>query len=502
MSFTAVHIPDFPVAALLRSRNDLRTQPVVILEGTPPLEKVISLNTPARTFGVELGMSKVQAQAGCIGVFRNRELREETTAFQAVVAVTDRFSPRVEAIAAPHNAYAEGPRLDALLLIDSRGTGTLFGTIDSYANRLHAELNDASFAAKIGAAPNAEAALLLARSTQSVVCADAKNLRQLLAPLSVAHLPCDPNLLAKINRWGVQTLGQLSQFDEADLISRVGQQGKRLLQFTRGEAEHLLVPEEPAFTLSEFKELEYPLADREQLLFELSPMLVEIMRKAVHHAYALRSIKLTLQVEKLPDHVILIRPALPTQNRDQLLKLLNLDLQTHPPEAEVNAIGLDAEATQPLIAQRGLFQSQFPDPEKLDLLMARLRSTVGEHNVGSPVPANSHRPDAFTMAVFRPEHATRKPEQRLFPRNALRVFRPPQSISIRLTNDAPSLFFLNGTKFQVAQSAGPWHSDGSWWDGNKWDCDFWDVLTTEPVRAFRLCHKQATKVWFAVGVYD
>jgi hypothetical protein len=49
-----------------------------------------------------------------------------------------------------------------------------------------------------------------------------------------------------------------------------------------------------------------------------------------------------------------------------------------------------------------LFQAQFPEPDKLELLLARLRSIAGPGDVGSPELLNSHGDDAFAMNPFRP----------------------------------------------------------------------------------------------------
>ena len=499
MSFAAIHIPEFPVAAWQRIFPELRSQACAVLEGVPPQEKVVSRCGKARAAGVEHGMSKVQAEAGCTAVFRSRQMEEEKAAFALAVEVTERFSPRVEAIASPLNAYAEAHRLAVVLLIDSSGTITLFGSAESYARRLYQELRAAGFPAGIGAAPNAEAALLLARSTEKIVCADRDGVRGKLARLPVSLLPCEARTLAVLSRWGIRTLGELAALPETALVSRLGQQGRRLQLLARGEADHLLVPEEAEFRLSETTTLDSPLELLDSLLFVLSPMLEAILRKVMDRAYAVRSVRLTLLLEKAEPHAIAVRPATPTQNRELLLKLLNLELQAHPPQAGIVSVTLDAEPTQPQTAQRGLFQAQFPDPDKLELLLARLRSIVGEDNVGSPQLQNSHGPDSFTVLPFRPSlHATTERDP-LPSRLAVRIFRPPQPVRVTCSSDQPRSVDWQGSRLAITSCAGPWHSSGSWWDGKA--C-LWDVVTAEPLQALRLWQDHASKSWFVVGLYD
>ncbi len=59
--FACIYIPDFPVAAIVRSEPLLRESPVAVLEGKPPLVRVVALNEKARCLGMEAGMTKLQA---------------------------------------------------------------------------------------------------------------------------------------------------------------------------------------------------------------------------------------------------------------------------------------------------------------------------------------------------------------------------------------------------------------------------------------------------------
>ena len=502
MSFAAVHIPEFPISAWLSRAPHLKARPLVLLRGTPPQEAVTSLNAVAETSGISHGMSKVQAEAACAACFRSRDMEEERTAFAKVLEIADCFSPRVQGIATPANDYANRDRLSASLLIDRSGTGSLFGNAQTYAKRLHGEFASAGFLSSIATAPNADVALILARGTRSIVCVDERDLRQKLASLPTSLLECDPKTQALLRRWGVRNLGQLAALPETGLISRLGQQGNRLQQLARGEAPFLLAPEEEKFELCETIELESPLEDLERLLFALSRLLGEIVRKATDRAYAIRALRATLALDRAQTHVVRVTPATPIQNRDALLKLLHLELQAHPPQSQVVAVRLDADPAQPQIAQRGLFQAQFPNPDKLDLLLARLRSIAGEQSVGSAELANSHREDAFTITPFRPELQDAAAEDKHLQRPALRMLRPPQMVRVWLTNERPHVFFWRGTRFTVSDAAGPWHATGSWWDRTRFDCDYWDVVTEQPAYMLRLQQEHTSQVWNVLGLYD
>src|SRR5581483_9505627 len=65
------------------------------------------------------------------------------------------------------------------------------------------------------------------------------------------------------------------------------------------------------------------------------------------------------------------------------LKLLQLDLKSHPPQAPVEKVTLAAEPVLPRRSQAGLFVPIEPEPERLELTLARLGGVTGEDRVGA-----------------------------------------------------------------------------------------------------------------------
>ena len=447
-------------------------------------------------------MSKVQAEATGPLLFRNRSIAEETATFEDVLEIAERFSPRIEALTGPLNSYAQAHTLSVSLLIHRTGTEMLFGSAEQYARKLKSELEAAGFPCSVATCSNAEASLLLARSHTGVICVQTHELAKRLAPLPIALLRCDEATLTMFRRWGVRTLGELAALPETSLISRIGQQARRLQRLARGTEDHLLVQGEADIILSESTTLDTPLVLLDSLLFVVSPMLERVMRSAVERAYALRSLTLGLQLEKCFAYERHIRPAIATQSRDLLLKLLNLDLQTNPPQAAILGVTLTAEAARPQTAQRGLFQAQFPEPDKLDILLARLRSIAGDHNVGAPELCNSHRDDEVTMTPFRPSILAVSSSPSKSSCFALRRFRPAQPVCVSLKNGMPSLLFWQGGRLDLAEVKGPWQSSGYWWDSRMWEADEWDAVVVQSLYALRLRYERAPKAWTVAGVYD
>src|ERR1700731_2926429 len=140
-----------------------------------------------------------------------------------------------------------------------------------------------------------------------------------------------------------------------------------------------------------------------------------------------------------------LRLSQPMLDAKSFLKYLQLDLNAPPPGAPIVKIPLAAEPAPPRSAQGGLFLPPSPEPEKLELTLARIASMVGENNVGAVELLNTHRPEGFRMRRFVSEaaqkHEARKTSDSTGDENsavtALRRFRPPLRVNVILENSQP-----------------------------------------------------------------
>ena len=97
-----------------------------------------------------------------------------------------------------------------------------------------------------------------------------------------------------------------------------------------------------------------------------------------------------------------LRLPVPMLDAKVFLKLLQLDLKAHPPGAPIMKIHLSAEPARPRNSQNGLFLPASPEPEKLELTLARISGIVGEDKVGSLELLDTYRPEVFRMQHFAP----------------------------------------------------------------------------------------------------
>jgi protein ImuB len=315
--------------------------------------------------------------------------------------------------------------------------------------------------------------------------------------------------------WGIRTLGMLGALPEKELIARMGQLGKQLRQRSRGEMPHLFQPVEPAFMLTERMELESPVEVLDALLFVVNLMLDQLIRRASARVLALASVTITLTLEAGKTHSRTVRPALPTTDRALWLKLLHLDLETHPPQAAILAVALDAEPGSTGKVQLGLFTPQFPEPSRLDVTLARIRAIVGEENVGRAVLTDTHRPDGLRMELFNvPSNisdsssvsSSESSENLPVPlRPAMRRLRPKEVAFVTVQSERPTSFIFRDRRYIVESAYGPWLTGGEWWNSTLWGCEQWDLVARAQDGALLCCcliRDLLREQWQMVGSYD
>lgn len=522
MLFACIYVPDFPVEAVVRAEPALREQAVAVLEGTPPLLRVAAANLKAREAGIECGMTRMQAEAGSVEL-RRRSPRLEAAAHAALLDCAHAFSPRVESTAAD------------TVLLDAAGLESLFGPPPKLAREIARRAGDLGMEANVSMAANADAAMHAARGFPgvTVIPAGAEAERLGTLPVEVLFLTAADEAQAKQNtrfievldRWGVRNLRGLANLPEIAITERLGQPGLHLQRLARGSTSRTLVPVEPALRFEESMELEYPVDLLEPLSFLLSRLLEQLCARLNARALATNELRVELALDAAGEtapgvHRRKLTLPVPMQDAKVFLKLLQLDLKANPPAAPVSKILVAAEPVKPRVAQGGLFVPAAPEPERLELTLARIAAIVGQGRVGAAEILNTHRPDAFRMVRFAvPAVSADGPDRAGNPdpasaRMALRVFRPPLPARVELRDGVPACVSFNGVRAEVLAAAGPWRSAGDWWNSQAdagspaqpaaaaWSRDEWDLALAsgDSVALYRLFREQ--EGWWVEGSFD
>lgn len=496
--YACIYIREFPTQALLRLRSDLTAYACVVMDGEPPLEEVCSMNTKARLLGIRRGMNRIDVHGFPQVKAVTRSHKTESTVRGLLLECAGNYSPRVEDCSS--ETYF-------LCVIDISGTESLFGPPQIIARRFLQHMHSHGLSARITISHNFHAAVCLAKAPSGrsvdVVRSGEESASLSQLPLDVLALTDEQARMLAI--WGIRSLGMLEQLPEDELIARIGQDGKRLLQLARGERPHLFQPVETPFRLEERRELDFPLNSVESLMFGVALMLDQLILRANGRLVALAEVVILLELEGGAMHTRRVRPAQPGNDRQLWIRLLHLDLQTHPPQAGIHAVTLNAKPGDTSTIQFGLYSPPLPETARLDVALAQLKALLGEENVGSAVPTDSHAHDNFRLEPFSvPSNATTLKYVKKG-RIGSRHIRPPQGIHVHLIHNRPDCFFFREQRFTVDKVYGPWFTEGSWWNDALWNMEYWDVIArtiTDTVLYCCIARSRINNQWQIVVLYD
>ena len=492
--YAAIHATEFPAQAILRLRPDLQGKPAAILDGTPPQEAVCSLNVHSRKRGIVRGMTRLEVEeVGGIQLLC-RSLTTEQAARTVLLECASQFSPRIE-----ETFHANA----CAFVLDISGTERLFGPPMQLAQSLRSTIATAGFRASVCISSNFDTARIKAESTRGITVIPAGREAAAISDIPIAALRLEEEHYETFALWGIRTLGELAELPEEELITRLGQQSGAWLKLSRGTADHAFYPLEATFELKEHIEFEDPVEQLDSLLFIGSEMINNLVARADGRALCLASLTIAMTLEGAIAYKRVIRPAIPSNDRKFLLKLLQLEIGAHSPQAAVLSLALTAEAGQQSKVQLGLFTPQAPEPSRLDVTLARLKALVGPDRVGSPALLDTHRAGSFAIHEFtvsdEPVHIGTSS------RISLRRMRPPHLLRMQMQAQKPAAFRDGDNIYEVQVAYGPWHSSGCWWSVNQWDLDEWDVMAINKNGESTGCllvHDHLNHKWLLDAIYD
>jgi len=496
----------------LRADGELCDRAVALVDGTAPLINVVAANQAAWCAGIQLGMAQTQAQL-CGVEIRRRSRTLEKAAHAALLDLGWSMSPRVE-------DHAEDT-----ILADLAGLNSLFGAEENIAREFARRAVELHLRVHVAVSANLEVAVHAARGFAGITVIPEGGEARHLSGLPVQTLAPSAEAWATLERWGIRTCAALGALPVLELSERLGQEGVRLQELARGAHARALVLAEPAELLEEEMELDDAVEDLEPLSFVLGRLLDQVCARLAARALSAAAIRVRFDLGDAFEREEQVRGKnataavragaaaaaaevqaaaktyektlnLPVPMRDSkmLLKLLRLQLQADPPPGAIVKITLGADPARRRSTQHGLFVPNSPDPEKLELTVARLAKLVGNANIGSPELTNTHRPGEFRMNKFFAQPNETRARGKAGgagnkslsggdgeaaavrrPMTGCRIFRPRLAARVELREGRPAKIVLRGLYGRVMTASGPWKISGDWWREDAWQQEEWDL---------------------------
>jgi hypothetical protein len=408
MRLLHLYWPHLPLD-LARSRSASFPSGPVVLGGQPWTDgTVIDANGPARALGVRRGIPLGTAhRLAPEAVFLDPKREADAASVEAAFEALARFSPGVAGAVDP------GDPAFGLLEVQIDGLERLWGPeprlVERLATALDPILPGPPRAGIAGTRFAATVAAGHARPGRPVLVAPAGD-AAFLAPLAAGLLTPDPDVRARLRRFGLRRIGEVAELPRSALVARFGVEGERIHARARGDEIAPFRPRRAAQRLALGLPIEPPVADLEPLRFVLRRIAGALGDQLRARGCAAAAVRLLLELdlafappETPPRITVEQRFPEPTAEAEAIERLLLARLERTPPPAPVARLELELAGVGPAAGQQlPLFVPQAARNARLGWQLARLALIFGEDRVRRVTVGDPEAPLAERRWAWRP----------------------------------------------------------------------------------------------------
>ena len=405
MRLLHLYWPHLPIRlARARHSDSFRTDRPVVLGGQPWTDgTVIDADPVARALGVRRGIPLGSAhRLAPDAVFLDPEPDADAAALEAAFETLARFSPGLAG-----TTDSTDPAF-GLIELQIDGLDRLWGPEPLLVDRIVEAFGATPTRIALPGPPRPGIAGTRFAATVAAGHAEPAIVRIVerggdagfLAPLPSSLLSTDPDVRARLTRFGLRRIGAVAELPSSALVARFGTEGERLHARARGEEIEPFHPRRAAERLTLALPIDPPVAETESLRFVLHRLAaalaaqIEARGMAAARAHLRLTLDLAFSTAGTPgDVVVEQRFPEPTADADAIERLLLARLERTPPPAPVERIELELAGVEPAVGQQlPLFVPQAARTARLGWQLARLALTFGEDRVRRVVVTDPEAP--------------------------------------------------------------------------------------------------------------
>ena len=417
MRLLHLHRPHLPLdLARARAFEPFPTGPLIL--GGRPWDpgSVIDADPEARALGVRRGMPLGSAHRLVPeATFIDPDLDADRTTVEAAFEALAAFSPGIAGSADPTDVSF------GLFEVQVDGLEALWGPEPVLVERLVQALGQVLGQAR-GPIPTGDlrAGIAGTRFAATIAAVRARpgvpilvppgGEAAFLAPHPSGLLTPDPDVRARLTRFGLRQIGAVAELARSALVARFGDEGARIHARARGEELEPFRPRRTSERLALSLPIEPPVEGLEPLRFVLHRLAGALTQQltarglAAARAYLHLDLDLAFAQAGTPAELdIEQRFPEPTADAEAIERLLFARLERTPPPAAVARLGLSLDGTAPAAGQQlPLFTPQAARGARLEWQLARLALTFGEDRVRRVSLADPEAPLPETRWTWRP----------------------------------------------------------------------------------------------------
>jgi len=465
--WAGLHCPDLPLKAVWQLSSI--GGPLAVHDSIRGQARLLQVNAVAQQNGARPGQSLGQALA----VLPQLQSRPRCRLAES------RMLEQMALLAYQHSHQVSLAPPDTVLL-EVGGSRRLRGGLEPLLDALRDEALSSGLQLRMGLAPAASAACLLARHGLRV--RDAAAMQRTIGQLAIDHLMLKPNQQKAASDCGLHRVSELTALPRAERARRFGADMNRHLDELHGELSTPLAQWQPSEVFELRLELPVPTVRSDALMFVFNRALDTLGRWLEVRDQGLNQLNVRLEREDGGSGSTFdIGLARPGFDLDRLLELIQLKLDGIKLAGDIDAIKLNADST----AERRPAQSDLLDgtnrSDAWPALLDRLGARLGESGLSGLAPTSDHRPEnAWTWVP----PGTSSPCRDLRPRPSwlLPAPRPCRREHLVLED-------------------GPERIESGWWDGQ--DClrDYWIARDRKGRQLWVFQEHQPRHGWFVHGLF-
>ncbi len=410
MRLLHLYRPHLPLE-LARARASEPFPPGPLILGGRPWDPgpVVDASPEARALGVRRGIPLGSAHRLVPeATFIDPDPDADRVTIEAAFETLSTFSPGIAGSADPLDAAF------GLFEVQADGLEALWGPEPALIDRLTAALgrtlaNDGIQAGIAGTRFSATVAAVLAAPGSPILVPPGGE-ADFLAPHPSGLLTPDPDIRARLARFGLRRIGPVAELARTALVARFGEEGARIHARARGEELEPFRPRRAPEHLRLGLPIEPPVEDLEPLRFVLRRLAAALTEQLVARGLAASRARLHLDLDLAfarigtgVDLDVEQRFPEPTADAEAIERLLFARLERTPPPAAVARLTLELDGTAPAAGQQlPLFTPQAARAARLDWQLARLALTFGEDRVRRVDITDPEAPLPETRWAWRP----------------------------------------------------------------------------------------------------
>jgi len=410
MRLLHLYWPHLPLRlARARHSDSFPVDRPVVLGGQPWTDgTVIDADPMARALGVRRGIPLGSAhRLAPEAAFLDPEPEADAAAVEAAFETLARFSPGLA------GTSDQADPAFGLIEIQADGLERLWGTDRELVGRLIAALaGGLPGAPRPGIAGTRFAATVAAghATPAEAQIVEPGGDARFLAPLPSSLLSPDPDVRARLARFGLRRIGAVADLPRSALVARFGVEGERLHARARGEELEPFRPRRAPERLVLALPIDPPVAETESLRFVLHRLAATLADQVAARgmAAARAHLRLTIDLAFAPpgtpgELVVEQRFPEPTAEAEAIERLLQARLERTPPPAAVERLELELAGIEPAVGQQlPLFVPQAARNARFGWQLARLVLTFGEDRIRRVTLTDPDAPLAEQRWTWRP----------------------------------------------------------------------------------------------------